>query len=666
MSSIAAFLGTLVPGKGTRYILDGTQQLHSEIQKLQARILQLEEALTSVYAQVSDKPHPLLSGRREPPHEFASSSIQATEVESVQDALDALGTLAIGDLGQAKYFGPSAGTEPFITLTGLSIQRLQMNLPHLLIRSTLRHIFCSKSYQFPFKLGLDNHSLLHEVISQFPERLRASSLCESYAGQFAWSFAPVLREELIDDFLAPTYKLLEAIKEFPERLRNVLRPHRCAVLFLVFALGTWVDLTLDDYWMDADKFYHIARVCLSMQSIFEAPECATVQAIYLLSAYSEVRGHSTSMTLHPGWTLLSVASKIAQSLGLHRDVSKWNYLDSKTLDQRRHLFWDLATNEAHFSLGLGRPPSIRNSYIDAQVAADSGMVDSNGQPLQGYFNWKHQFARDILFDILETRLAVVPPSYETILTLDRRIREIPIPQHLNTLSFEDIDETRPPNRILQSGLPGLLRSARRFFFRQKYLSSQALLPSAVIISLHRTHFSQSLLDPSKNPLISPFAPSFLASYRAASWIIQCQRVFYLKYSDLMHRLWHPWTHALSACFILGCIVIHVPSSPIAENAFQDLNAMCDLYEIAASKTISLRTKNGWKIVQRIQARAKESYNGHKNANIDVMTNPPFPPSNSGDDELALFGGQTRTIIAKSSPTSTPLLKANFCASHAVH
>ncbi|KAH8834707.1 fungal-specific transcription factor domain-containing protein [Flagelloscypha sp. PMI_526] len=628
--------GALTPGKGTRYILEGTEKLHSQISYLRARNIQLEEALASVYSQISDEPHPLLIGgqaQNENSDESTATDIDTTEGQNVQNAIDALGTLAIGDNGQSKYFGPSAGTESLFQAehsetpdaTDLTSSQVEVE-PHLLQLSS----------QFPIDLELDTDSLFLSVIRQLPKRLRASSLCELYTEQFAWASAALLREELIDDYFAPIYKILETVDEGPGITRAILRPHRCAVLLLVFALGAWVDLTQDKYWEESDKYYHLARACLSMQSIFEEYECATVQAIYLLSSYSELRGHITSMTLHPSWTHLSVASKIAQGLGLHRDISKWKYLDSKTVEHRRHLFWDLASNEGFFSLSMGRPPSVRNSYIDAPLPADSGTVDSEGRHLQGFFNWKHNFARRICFPVTEALLAAIPPSYQDILGLDRRIREFPIPPHLNTLSTGQFNIEEDPRRLFQSGLPGLFRSG-------------------LILTLHRTHFSRSLQDPSKNPLLSPFAPSFLAAYKAASWITKCQRVFCFKFPDLLVRLWHPWTHALSACIILGCIVIYVPSNPIAENALQELNAMCAIYEVAASKTISLRTKRGWKLLQKIQLRAKESYGQFIDGQgSNLPSNIKFASSNFGDDELALFGGQTRILVTKASPPLTYL------------
>lgn len=62
--------------------------------------------------------------------------------------------------------------------------------------------------------------------------------------QATWIFRPIKREELIDDILSPVYK---AVKE--KQTTGVLNPnvtaHKLATMFLVFAVGALVDLTLE-------------------------------------------------------------------------------------------------------------------------------------------------------------------------------------------------------------------------------------------------------------------------------------------------------------------------------------------------------------------------------------------------------------------------------------
>lgn len=53
--------GALVSGKGTRFILANTEQLHDKVHEMSDRIRQLEDALQILQCRSSPDPHPLLS-----------------------------------------------------------------------------------------------------------------------------------------------------------------------------------------------------------------------------------------------------------------------------------------------------------------------------------------------------------------------------------------------------------------------------------------------------------------------------------------------------------------------------------------------------------------------------------------------------------------------------
>ena len=70
------------------------------------RIRQLEDALAILQSTVSTEPHPLLADGLLSTH---PSPVKPPDV--LREAMDAFGTLTIGDSGESKYFGPSAGSE---------------------------------------------------------------------------------------------------------------------------------------------------------------------------------------------------------------------------------------------------------------------------------------------------------------------------------------------------------------------------------------------------------------------------------------------------------------------------------------------------------------------------------------------------------------------------
>jgi hypothetical protein len=130
------------------------------------------------------------------------------------------------------------------------------------------------------------------------------------------------------------------------------------------------------------------------------------------------------------------------------------------------------------SLALGRPPSIRLSYVDCELPEDhEATVDKDGKTLVGCasalllffflakitdcllldYRWKYEFIKDIVSTILEQTLTAEAPQYRTILELDRKIREKVLPPHLNV--FMNPEEERfTPSVYMRSCILGQLRA----------------------------------------------------------------------------------------------------------------------------------------------------------------------------------------------------------------
>jgi hypothetical protein len=113
-----------------RFVLADTTQLHAKIAEMGQRIRQLEDALTIFQSSVSNECHPLLREEllsiKFGPEKgyFPEGEQQSMRKLSVESTIDALGTMTIGDQGEAKYFGPSAGSEVGI----LHWQRIRLSL----------------------------------------------------------------------------------------------------------------------------------------------------------------------------------------------------------------------------------------------------------------------------------------------------------------------------------------------------------------------------------------------------------------------------------------------------------------------------------------------------------------------------------------------------------
>lgn len=119
--------------------------------------------------------------------------------------------------------------------------------------------------------------------------------------------------------------------------------------------------------------------------------------------------------------------------------------------------------------------------------------------------------------MIELTLSAAPPSYETILDLDRIVRERTLPTSLNMYTAKDDDYCTP-----SVYMRGCLLSQFR---------------SVTMLYIHRSFFAQAVLDHPVNPLRSPYAPSFLAAYRCASVIIKSSINHFERFPDLCMRWW---------------------------------------------------------------------------------------------------------------------------------
>ena len=79
------------------------------VKSLKARVRDLEDALARTQAQVSPQPHPLLEGREQ------SNDDDLPEEDEFKDeadeAAELVGSLSIGEHGQARYHGQSSSSE---------------------------------------------------------------------------------------------------------------------------------------------------------------------------------------------------------------------------------------------------------------------------------------------------------------------------------------------------------------------------------------------------------------------------------------------------------------------------------------------------------------------------------------------------------------------------
>ncbi|KAI0675641.1 fungal-specific transcription factor domain-containing protein [Trametes maxima] len=588
------------------------------------RIRQLEDALAIFQAGISHERHPLLRDELLT-IKFGPEVRRTVDDEHNRDMLsssiDALGTLTVGEHGESKYFGRSAGSETLISTTidledeGEAVPSLEPELGNIAIAFPLAII----------EEGTD--ALIEKLEAHLPPQPRAWALCETFLEHLSWWCRPIKRDELIDDILVPIYRCAQN----PEKNNyhrdtgdDVRCPHLLAVLFFVFALGSLVDLTLPPCSAEAELYYRLGRSALSMRSVFDSPEIETVQATLLMAQY-----HSLCIqrySLESAWRLVSLSAKLAQSVGLHRDSALWK-LSEKHVQRRRNLFWELSTLEMIHCMSLGRPASLSFSHIDCELPDDDeAAITDDGDNLRGFWAFKHSFARDIYSGVIEGMLSAKAPSYAQVLEYDRKIRQTTLPNVRLYLRPDEVNYSNP-SVVLKS------------FFLSHFRS-------ITMIHIHRTFFAQALLDHPSNPLSSPYAPSFLAANRCASILLRSFLHHWNRSPEICSRFWGMWTHAFSAAVILGSTVTRSPNATMAPSALTDLDLAVDFFERGAS--MSPRARQALPILRNLKERALRAFNEYRNRHmspsLDIQLH--IGPEDQFQDELAIFGGQTRVLTNK--------------------
>ncbi|KAF7972403.1 hypothetical protein HWV62_18056 [Athelia sp. TMB] len=99
----------------TRFILTDTEELHRKIQVMSQRIRQLEDALALLQSSISSEKHCLLRDDllliKYGPEQRPVIDDSEPSQDPTAEPIDAFGTLTIGDGGESRYFGASAGPE---------------------------------------------------------------------------------------------------------------------------------------------------------------------------------------------------------------------------------------------------------------------------------------------------------------------------------------------------------------------------------------------------------------------------------------------------------------------------------------------------------------------------------------------------------------------------
>lgn len=510
--------GVLVSGKGTRFILANTEQLHTKIHDMSERIRQLEEALEACRCS-PEQPHPLLTpvllsvkstmglygGNGHGPEERREDSEKKMDIDEAPPRDD--------DSSEAMF---------------AQVVRL------------------SQSYPLPDNISPEPNLKLRAYLREkLPPREEADYLWSQALQNALWQYNPHPSETFFPNLAHHVYTSPTAD----------LSPRRLALLFMILAVGCLVDLDRrppDS--PDAEQYHQFARAALCEIPVMEETNVETITALFYEIWYLLVFSDKKKAAGY-AWGLMGLTAKLAQSIGLHRNGGGAKVIPEE-VERRRSLFWELLYLDARLSLSLGRPPSLCISHMDCQRPSyqpDHGCDPS--ESLHYYQEWKHSCYLECLAPVLE--LTSQPTlEYSAVITLDTRIRDFSFPAPLRT--------SHPQSRSL---------------FMQKASLSIAL--EAVLLQLHRSFFTRALSGPEEAfNRRHKYAPSVVAVFLSASRMIATVQELYLHEPQLTARILGYWSNAFSAAVALCLLVSRAPFTCLSPAALQELERVRVLFQSA--------------------------------------------------------------------------------------
>ncbi|KAF9011964.1 fungal-specific transcription factor domain-containing protein [Cyathus striatus] len=632
--------GSLITGQGTRFVLADTEKLHAKIAQMSDRIRQLEDALAILWQSTNNgnlaEAHPLLSRdllkvkssielhAAIETNDLPQSSPIPEETEESQN-LDAFGTLAIRDDGAATFYGRSAGSESLLIGEAASPSSggaANAHSPEWQRDPSL----ASLSSAFPlaatvFSPGVSIDYFITHYLPTYQEACRLSQL---YLESGPWFFGPVTRRQLEEEILPLWYEDAPRPVTPNPSVADKGGAHDLALLFIIFCFGALTDMALPPAPDNpaCNQYYQLTKAALNLEPVLERPpSVATVQTLSMMAIYEGLSSGENS--IESTWALMGLATKLAQSIGLHRDCARWK-LSPAEVQKRRGLFWELFITDCWQSLATGRLATFSLPFVDCELPGDPDQTIAEDGTVQPSFPfWKARFGAECVAAVVHGTLTSRAPKYSIILELDRKVRDMELPLYA---------QGPPPQGL------GLAQTMSHFMpinYRE-----------LTLLYIHRCFFAHAISSSPLDPIKSTYAPSFLAGYRSACTIVHAVQKQFILFPAQIARFWVLWTHAFSASVMLASVATHSSKSKAAPAALIELKTACDMFEQAAS--YGGRAVKFLPILKRLQSKAQQAF---RDTNSGIPATIFSPTKQEEADELSIFSGKTHTVQTSTKPSA---------------
>ncbi|KAH7374177.1 putative fungal-specific transcription factor [Cadophora sp. MPI-SDFR-AT-0126] len=193
----------------------------------------------------------------------------------------------------------------------------------------------------------------------------------------------------------------------------------------VLAIGSWC-VGDDDSTIDRTFYQEVNSLWQDDASVFEVGNLALVQALLLLSNYTQKTNKPNT-----GWNYLGLAVRMALSLGLHKEFPEWK-ISPLQREMRRRVWWGLYIFDSGASITFGRPVllpeasimdtnQVLNIHEEDLTATTTSLPQELALPTV-YSGLKAQSALHLTTNQLYHRLISTPgPTSSELLSLQARL-----------------------------------------------------------------------------------------------------------------------------------------------------------------------------------------------------------------------------------------------------
>ncbi|ORY55702.1 lactose regulatory protein LAC9 [Pseudomassariella vexata] len=331
--------------------------------------------------------------------------------EDVNDLADGMATLSVEPKGTG-YLGSTAGV--------------------FFLRSLLFWMGNPSS-------STDSHYAAPNFQQEFDQVASSSRLSQNMASR-------QVMNKLLDSYFAVYHVSYPFVHEatFRAQFHEVIpRPQRRSwqmLLYTILALGAWC---MNDGQVELeDDLYRQALSFGEDESMFESANLTFVQALVLLSNLSQKRNKPNT-----GSNFLGLATRMALSLGLHRELPDWD-INCLQREMRRRVWWGLYMFDSGASTTFGRPillPGLEAMDVKSVLNIDDELLtprstrlpEESSQPTI-YSGMRAQCDFHVHSNYISNRLlSTAGVSMEEALSMNQ--------------ALDSWSETLPPYFSLQSG-----------------------------------------------------------------------------------------------------------------------------------------------------------------------------------------------------------------------